>query len=208
MATTGYSDRVNHAFAFAAKHHDTQVRKGTALPYLTRPPNVAVILTRYGQPEDTVLAGILHSVVEGSVRDGFTREELDDRIGAKFGDHVLETALAVAERRTDDAGVEMSVEERKADAVTRLAAASDAARWVCAADALHSASTIVADLKRTDYPETVWARTHRGREGTVRWYRLVYDRLLTVGFAAPIMDELSETVEELERRGTAAVAQS
>ena len=34
-------------------------------------------------------------------------DELDDRIGAKFGSHVLETALAVAERRTDDAGVEI-----------------------------------------------------------------------------------------------------
>ena len=26
--TTGYSDRINHALAFAAKHHDRQVRKG------------------------------------------------------------------------------------------------------------------------------------------------------------------------------------
>jgi (p)ppGpp synthase/HD superfamily hydrolase len=204
VSTTGYSDRVNHAFAFAAKHHDTQVRKGTALPYLTRPPNVAVILTRYGQPEDTVLAGILHSVIEGSVRDGFTREELDDWIGGKFGRHVLETALAVAERRTDDGGVELSGEERKNDAVARLAIASDAARWVCAADALHSASTIVADLKRTDYPENVWARTPRGREGTVRWYRRVYDRLAEVGFSAPIMAELHESVEELERRSVVA----
>lgn len=207
MSTVGYSDRINHAFAFAAKHHDTQVRKGTALPYLTRPANVAVVLTRYAQPEDTVLAGILHGVVEGSVRDGFTREELDDWIGAKFGGHVLETALAVAERRTDDGGVELSPDERKADAVERLARASDASRWVCAADALHSASTIVADLKRTDYPENVWARTHRGREGTVRWYRQVYDRLVAVGFQAPILDELAETVESLERRGAEALAQ-
>jgi (p)ppGpp synthase/HD superfamily hydrolase len=207
VSTVGYSDRINHAFAFAAKHHDTQVRKGTALPYMTRPANVAVVLTRYAQPEDTVLAGILHGVVEGSVRDGFTREELDDWIGAKFGAHVLETALAVAERRSDDHGVELSPDERKADAVERLARASDAARWVCAADALHSASTILADLKRTDYPENVWARTHRGREGTVRWYRQVYDRLVTVGFRAPILDELAETVEALERRGAEAVAQ-
>ena len=61
---TGYSDRINHAFAFAAKHHDQQVRKGTRLPYLTHPANVAVILTRYGCTEDTVVAGILHDVVE------------------------------------------------------------------------------------------------------------------------------------------------
>jgi len=42
----GYSDRINHALAFAAKHHDRQVRRGTRLPYLTHPANVAVSLTR------------------------------------------------------------------------------------------------------------------------------------------------------------------
>ena len=60
----GYSDKINHAFAFAAKHHDRQVRKGTKLPYLTHPANVALILTRYGQADDTVVAGILHDVIE------------------------------------------------------------------------------------------------------------------------------------------------
>ena len=89
---TGYSDRINHAFAFAAKHHDQQVRKGTRLPYLTHPANVAVILTRYGCNEDTVVAGILHDVVEDCVRDGWTREMLEERIGHKFGSGVLDRA--------------------------------------------------------------------------------------------------------------------
>lgn len=203
--TTGYSDRINHAFAFAAKHHDTQVRKGTALPYLTRPANVAVILTRYGQSEDTVLAAILHGVVEGSVRDGFTREELDEWIGQKFGRSVLETTLAVAERRTDDEGVELSPEERKRDAVTRLASASTSARWVAAADALHSVGTILADLKRTDYPETVWSRTPRGREGTIKFYRALCERLVEVGFDAPILEELRHAVEAVEQHDPAGV---
>jgi (p)ppGpp synthase/HD superfamily hydrolase len=202
--TTGYSDRVNHAFAFAAKHHDTQVRKGTALPYLTRPANVAVILTRYEQSEDTVLAAILHGVVEGSVRDGFTRDELDDWIGAKFGRSVLETALAVAERRNDDDGVELSPDERKRDVIARLAVAPSAARWVCAADALHSVGTILADLKRTEYPETVWSRTSRGREGSIRYYRSLCDRLAEVGFNASILDELRHAVEAVEQHGAPA----
>jgi len=202
--TTGYSDRINHAFAFAAKHHDTQVRKGTALPYLTRPANVAVILTRYGQSEDTVLAGILHGVIEGSVRDGFTREELDELIGNKFGRPVLETALAVTERRTDDEGVELSPEERKRDAVARLVSASTDARWVCAADALHSIGTVLADLKRTEYPETVWARISRGREGPIGYSRTVCDRLAEVGFEAPILGELRRAVEAVEQHGAPA----
>src|SRR5215213_10465172 len=102
MSITGYSDRINHAFAFAAKHHDQQVRKGTRLPYLTHPANVAVILTRYGQDEDTVVAGILHDVVEDCVREKYTAEMLQQRIGDKFGATVLETVLAVTNRRESD----------------------------------------------------------------------------------------------------------
>ena len=201
MTTRGYSDRINHAFAFAAKHHDRQVRKGTRLPYLTHPANVAVILTRYDQDEQTIVSGILHDVIEDCVRDGYTRDMLEQRIGDKFGPAVLDTVLAVTERRTDEEGIELSSEERKDDYLARLAAASDNARWVCAADKIHNGSSIVADLKRTLDPDTVWSRFNAGRLGTVRWYRRVYDRLREIGFDAPIMAELRDVAEELEQLG-------
>jgi (p)ppGpp synthase/HD superfamily hydrolase len=194
----GYSDRVNHAFAFAAKHHDRQVRKGTALPYLTHPANVALILTRYGCDDPTVLAGILLDVVADCVREGMPPEDLHERIATKFGEDTLETALAVTERRTDDSGVELSSEERRTDSLTRLAQASDRALWVCAADKLHHGGTILADLRRTAFPESVWSRFPRDPEATAHWYRRVYERLTEVGFQAPIMDELRRVVLALE----------
>lgn len=195
---TGYSDRINHAFAFAAKHHDRQVRKGTRLPYLTHPANVALILTRYGRDEDTVIAGILHDVVEDCVREGWTREMLEDRIASKFGDGVLDTVLAVTKRRSDDDGVELSREEIKADYLERLGQASEAAHWVCAADKVHNAGSLLADLRRTIDADTVWGRFNGGRDGTLQWYRGVRDRLTEVGFSAPILDELRELVDALE----------
>jgi (p)ppGpp synthase/HD superfamily hydrolase len=199
MTVTGYSDVINHAFAFAAKHHDRQVRKGTKLPYLTHPANVAVILTRYGRDNDTVVAGILHDVIEDCIRDGYTREMLEQRIGDKFGAKVLDTVLAVTYRRQDDDGVELSGDERRADYLERLADASDDARWVCAADKVHNASSIISDLRRTVDPETIWARFGSGRASTARWYRQVYERLTEVGFKAPIMIELEEVSRELEK---------
>ena len=194
----GYSDRINHAFAFAAKHHDRQVRKGTKLPYLTHPANVAVILTRYGQDEDTIVAGILHDVVEDCVRDGYTREMLEERIAEKFGEDVLAIVLAVTERRLDDEGVEFSREERKSDYLERLTNANEAARWVCAADKIHNGSSLLSDLRRTGFPDMVWSRFNQGREGTIRWYRRVYERLKEVGFDAAILEELQDVVRELE----------
>jgi (p)ppGpp synthase/HD superfamily hydrolase len=195
---TGYSDRINHAFAFAAKHHDRQVRKGTRLPYITHPANVAIILTRYGCDDDTVVAGILHDVIEDCVREGWTREMLEERIGEKFTPGVLETVLMVTHRKIDDDGNELDKQEKKADYLQRLAQASESARWVCAADKIQNASTILADLRRTLDPESVWGRFSVGKEGTIRWYRAVHERLKEVGFTTPIVDELREVTEALE----------
>ena len=204
MSITGYSDRINHALAFAAKHHDQQVRKGTRLPYLTHPANVAIILTRYGCDEPTIVAGILHDVIEDCVSQAYTSEMLQQRIGEKFGREVLETVLAVTYRRIDDDGVELSSDDRRDDYVERLATANEAARWVCAADKLHNASTIVSDLRRTIDPDTIWRRFSIGKDGTLQWYRRVYDRLAEVGFAGEIMLELDAAVRSLEAWGSVA----
>ena len=198
MRISGYSDRINHALAFAAKHHDRQVRKGTRLPYLTHPANVAIILTRYGRDEQTVVAGILHDVIEDCVREAYTADMLEQRIGDKFGTDVLTTVLAVTHRRIDDDGVELAHDERRDDYLARLGMASDAARWVCAADKLHNAGSILADLRRTIDPDTIWSRFNGGREATVRWYRRVYDRLIAIGFTGDIMAELEDVVAALE----------
>ena len=198
MTTNGYSDRINHALAFAAKHHDQRVRKGTRPPYLTHPANVAIILTRYGRDDHTVVGGILHDVIEDCVREGYTREMLEQRIADKFGIDVLDTVLAVTLRRLDDDGVELSHDDRREDYLARLEQANEAARWVCAADKLHNSGTILADVRRTIDPNSVWSRFTGGRDSTIRWYRRVYDRLKELGFSGEIMHELEQVVLDLE----------
>jgi (p)ppGpp synthase/HD superfamily hydrolase len=199
---TGYSDRINHAFAFAAKHHDREVRKGTRLPYLTHPANIAIILTRYGQDEDTVLSGILLNVVEDYVRDGWTREEVADRLEEKFGALVLDTTLAIATRKFDDDGYELDRDEQRADYLTRLARAGDRSRWLAAADHVHNGASLIADLGRTVDPDSVWSRFAAGRVGTERWYRAVYERLVEIGFSGAILEELKGVSSAISKFGS------
>ncbi len=194
----GYSDRIDHALAFAAKHHDQQVRRGTKPPYFTQPANVGLILARYGRDDTTVIAGILHSVAEDSLRSGYAVETLRQRILDKFGDEVLETVLTVSQRRTGDDGVEFSYDERREDILDRLGTMSERARWVLAAIALHNTATALSNLRRTVEPSAAWNQLAGGRTETVRWYRRIHDRLRTVGFYAPIMDELESIVRALE----------
>jgi len=198
MTITGYSDRINHALAFAAKHHDQRVRRGTRPPYLTHPANVAIILTRYGRDDQTVVSGILHDVIEDCVREGYTREMLEQRIADKFGLDVLDAVLAVTLRRLDDDGVELSHDDRRDDCLIRLEHASETAQWVCAADKLHNACTVLADVRRTIDPNSVWSRFTGGKDATIRWYRRVYDRLRELGFTGEIMQELGQVVVDLE----------
>lgn len=198
MPVIGYSDRINHAFAFAAKHHDQQVRKGTRLPYLTHPANVAIILTRYGRDEETVVAGILHDLIEGCVREGWSQEKLEERIGSKFGNSVLATAMSVAQRRVDDDGIELAHDERKSDYLARLALATEDALWVAAAHNLHNISSILSDVRRTAFPETVWGRFAAGKHGTVQAYVDIAARLQEIGFTGEIAAELKTAIEELQ----------
>jgi (p)ppGpp synthase/HD superfamily hydrolase len=195
----GYSDPINHAFAFAAKHHDQQVRKGTRYPYLTAAPNVAVILARYGQDDQALVAGILHDVVEDCVRDGYTTEMLQRRIGEKFGEQVLASVLAVTERRYDDEGIELSHLERKEDQLDRLEHVDQRSRWIAAANHLQAGGTLLADLRRTDFPESVWSRFAAGREATIHWYARFRERLAEIGFNSPIMDEINDVADALNR---------
>jgi hypothetical protein len=124
---------------------------------------------------------------------------LEQRIGDKFGPNTLDTVLGVTYRRNDDEGVELSAEERKSDYLDRLSEANEKARWVCAADKVHNASSIIADLRRTIDPETVWNRFGGGKASTAGWYRRVYERLREVGFDAAIMPELDAVSGELQK---------
>jgi len=63
---------------------------------------------------------------------------------------------------------------------------------------VHNANSILSDLRRTSFPETVWGRFSMGKDGTVAWYRRVADRLREVGFTAPIVAELEEAAAALE----------
>jgi hypothetical protein len=198
MKGPGYSDRINHALAFAAKHHDQQVRRGNRPPYSVKPANIALILTRYGCDDDTVIAGILLDVVDDYDRAGFSREELERRIGDKFGGDVVDIAAAATPRRANDDDIEFSPEERREDFLARIGLVAARARWVGAASVLHEAASLHADLGRTLDPTSVWSRYTGGRVRTVDWYRRVCQRLRDVGFDAPILSELADAVAALE----------
>ena len=69
--------QVEKAYRLAAKAHEGQLRK-SGEPYIIHPLRVALILAELELDKETIIAGILHDVVEDT---GFTREDIKEQFG-------------------------------------------------------------------------------------------------------------------------------
>jgi (p)ppGpp synthase/HD superfamily hydrolase len=172
----GYSDRINHAFAFAAKYYGAVAPAGTGMDYLAHPANVAIILARYGCEQVTVVAGILHHVLEEAAPDN--RPVLERKIADKFGPVALAIAKDALEPKFDARGAERSWQACKQEYLGQLAAAEPRALDICVADELHVCGSTITALRRlgVEYLRTL---SRAGSAQTIWWYRSMLEILTT-----------------------------
>jgi (p)ppGpp synthase/HD superfamily hydrolase len=188
-----FSQRFDQALSFAAVAHRTQVRKGEAgagVPYIIHPMHVATILLRHGFDEDVVIAGLLHDTVEDC-------EVALTTIAQEFGAHVADLVDAVTERKLE-AGHRRPWRDRKQEQIQHLGSGGPDAAALKAADALHNASSTIADLER--HGTSVWARFNASAEETVWYYGEIVGACgVQLGAAHPLVAELRGAVERLAR---------
>jgi (p)ppGpp synthase/HD superfamily hydrolase len=170
----GYSDRINHAFAFAAKYYGAAAPAGAGMDYLAHPANVAIILARYGCEQLTIVAGILHHVLEETAPD--RRPVLERKIGDKFGPVVLAIARDALEPKYDFRGGERSWQACKQEYLAQLASAEPRALDICVADELHACGSTMTALRRlgVEYLRTL---SRAGSAQTIWWYRSMLEIL-------------------------------
>jgi len=216
---TAYSERVDRALVLAAAVHDVQRRKGTAIPYIIHPYQVALILDRHGWHEDVVVAGALHDVLEDAkcekpeFRDrvrrvcpdlatspdnetGF-RWALGDYIRRTFGEHVLAMVAYVTEEKKDASGEPRPWKTRKQEQLAALQQAPREAAALKAADMVHNARAIVRDV-RAGLPGVMGR--FNAQPADVRWaYREFTDLVIAkLGTDNPLARELTKVVAEFE----------
>ena len=75
---------IHKAIEFAVIAHQGQTRKGTDIPYIVHPFEVAQLLTAAGADESVIVAGLLHDTLEDTT---ITTED----IFHAFGGEVLRT---------------------------------------------------------------------------------------------------------------------
>ena len=189
-----FSARYDSALSMAARAHRDQVRKGTDLPYIAHPVHVSVILIRHGFGEGLAIAGLLHDVVEDT-------DVSLAAVAAEFGQEVARLVEAVSETKALD-GAELPWEQRKAEKLAHLHASGPDVAALKAADAIHNARSISADLRGAG--AAVWQRFKRGPEPTLGYYRDILAGVRAKLGDQPIVAELEDAVAELVRQAAAS----
>ncbi|MEP6574291.1 MAG: HD domain-containing protein [Gemmatimonadota bacterium] len=196
MTINGYSDRINHAFAFAAKYHVPRDRRRSGSVYLTHPANVAVILARYGSDEVTIVSGILSYVLEAV--EPHYRDPLDRKITEKFGPSVAVLVRNLIEPKFDSRGKERGWEACKLDCLVSLSEADPRALEVCAATQIHLCGSTLADVRRLGV-EYLATFSSGSAEQVTWWYRSVLETLSARSewHRRIMLEELRELAQEL-----------
>ena len=183
-----YGEKFEEALIYAARLHRDQPRKATGIPYVTHLLAVAAIVGENGGTEDEVVAALLHDAPED--QGGEARlAEIRERFGAEVADIVAGNSDTYQEPKPPWRG-------RKERYVAHVARAPHSVRLVSAADKLHNARSVLADLRCLG--EDLWPRFNGGREGTLWYYRALVEAFRSAG-SNPVVEELDRVVGELER---------
>jgi hypothetical protein len=149
-----YSDRIHHAFAFAAKHYPDRISRYDGQSGLIRASNVAVILARHHADDLTITASILKQLVDACPHGRL--ESLAREIFAKFGATVATAVQAAAEPRFDVLGRERPWKACRLEYLARLTTAPHPALDACVAEEVHRLGAALVSIRRlgVEYLET------------------------------------------------------
>lgn len=190
------SERFFDALRYAARLHNTQVRKGADAPYISHLLAVASLVLEHGGGEDEAIAALLHDAIEDQAEHqggaAALRAAIRDRYGA--------TVLAIVDACTDAEVVPKPPwRERKERYLRHLSQTPDPAyHRVSIADKLHNARAMLLDFRT--HGDALWQRFNRKDPAEHLWYyRGLADAFRSAGLAPPaLIDELERVVTQLE----------
>jgi (p)ppGpp synthase/HD superfamily hydrolase len=148
-----HTSRVRQALQFAARRHHGQMRMETEpLPYITHPVSVAILLADADADEDTIIAGLLHDVIEDTKTSA-------EEITEAFGEKVTVYVLSVSEPKIGESGERLTWRGRKETYLAQLAVADTNAVLVSMADKVDNIETKLESAER-EGPEfhTRWSQ--------------------------------------------------
>lgn len=186
--------RLQQALVYAAALHAGQTRKGTEeIPYIGHLLGVCSLTLEAGGDEDQAIAALLHDAPE----DQGGRETLAE-IRARFGDRVADIVDACTDTYEDP---KPDWRTRKERYLQHLPDSSPDALLVSCADKLYNTRAILQDQRRIG--GEVFKRFTADKQAVLWYYRSLADAFAASELESWLVDELLQTIEELERRAEA-----
>ncbi len=146
---------IRKAAEFAKKAHGGAVRKGSSIPYIYHPMEVALSVALMTSDESLIAAAYLHDVLEDTA---VTAQELEEQ----FGKRVLGLVLAETEDKSK------TWQERKACTIRHLKDSSRDVKLLTLADKLSNLRSTARDYLVMG--DRVWDRFNEKRKEEHRWY--------------------------------------
>lgn len=163
------SKKYAEAVQFAAIAHDGAYRKGTKIPYITHVVEAGLIAMTLTDDEDTIVAAILHDIVED------TSYELTD-IERLFGSKVAALVAHESEDKMQDLPANESWKLRKVIFLEHLEKAPIEAKKICLADKLSNMRLSVKTY--TEIGDNMWLSFNQKDKHEQEWYyRSIYEKL-------------------------------
>ena len=166
---------VSDAMIYATRAHDGALRKGTNLPYIVHPSEVAAIASTLTDDPEILAAALLHDVMEDC---NVSEEELAQRFGAR----VARLVKCETQERNGDPSETWLV--RKRGAVERIAQAGRSVKIIALSDKLSNMRAIHRDYDT--HGERLFERFHQHDKALHAWYYR--------SFAALLKGELGDTL--------------
>lgn len=150
---------VSDAMIFAARAHDGMLRKGTNIPYIVHPAEVAAIAATLTADQEVLAAALLHDVMEDC---GVSEQAL----AGQFGGRVAQLVKSETQERNGDPGATWLA--RKQGAVERIAAGGRDVKIIALSDKLSNMRAIHRDYDRDG--ERLFFRFHQHDKVLHAWY--------------------------------------
>lgn len=158
------SDKVNLALKVASKAHRDQTRKGTDIPYISHPVAVAMIVSGYTTDEDTIVASILHDILEDVEPTVYSETDMRN----DFGDEVVKIVKDVSEDKTAGEPKKPWIERKKGYLAHLDSLENEKPLIVSTADKIHNLTDILEEYERIG--DSIWQKFNASKNDELWFY--------------------------------------
>lgn len=185
------STRFGEALVYASEIHIRQLRKGTAVPYISHLLAVTALCLEHGANEEIAIAALLHD----SAEDTGGQARLDD-IKRRFGDQVAFCVEQCSDSLTELPSEKTPWRARKEAHLAALAHVPPEVALIVACDKLHNARCTISDLRTANVD--FWGKFKGGKAGTL-WYLRATAEIVSRSISPALANELGRAISEIEQ---------